>query len=873
MHRSWLESQLSRAVPPEPHSAPDLVAGDVVAAALARCGVPPAAAQRSVEAAMSVVLGTHAAGAAASGGGAAGAAAAAAAATAAAAVAAAQENGAGAPAAAAAVAAANAAAAVAAAAGARAGGGFASMFAQHVMAPSAMAAAGPPAVQSLRQVQGLLVAGDMGDLTSHLYGALVDRAGGGGAAAAGGADGGGDDAGGGAATNPERRWRATALAAHMLLALEGLGVLGGGGGGGGGGAAGGAASMLLDPFEAHKTSDLAQRLLTYYAATLLERGQLGLAPPYLCCLRPGLRGQLAGELLAAHTRRLTGLAAPDADASSSASSSAAAAEAAAAAGRAAADAECYGAYLALEHWFRRCWERQAQPAAALASCLATDIRPNELRLQLATFAVSCRHSPGYGPAARARVARWLAYPYIAALQAATAEEEERRAAAAAADGGGAAAGTESDVAAREAALLAGAAAGLDPLAALDVLDFANCCCCELALGDDVTAAAGQLLFDEVLPPGIDDAALLIAESLESGERSAGAGGEATAADGGAALRLAAALRAQAAELAGWRLYFGLDGQLARWLSRHEAAGPGPEAAALAADGCALLHDYLEQLLAPGWMRELASCSRALEAAAAGGDGAVRVSLTVTSPPGPGASQVPQAQAQGGGGGGGGGWGHPTAPYPELQGAALLEFQLALESGLRRAAASLVASSSSASAAAAAAAVQVAVEGPAAEGSPLPQGHVTVHLAAAPDARSWSALVSLLCGAVRGGLPGVPPLLLVALQADRATSLAVCRRCCVGQAVMRCAALRLSLVALGADAESPATGPQLLEMLAAPPEAAAAATDLVAAAAAGNGPGGLLELLGPGQLAQLLAVEADTAVRHLRNRQVARRLRE
>ena len=91
--------------------------------------------------------------------------------------------------------------------------------------------------------------------------------------------------------------------------------------------------------------------------------------------------------------------------------------------------------------------------------------------------------------------------------------------------------------------------------------------------------------------------------------------------------------------------------------------------------------------------------------------------------------------------------------------------------------------------------------------------------------------------------------------------------------MRCAALRLSLVALGADAESPATGPQLLEMLAAPPEAAAAATDLVAAAAAGNGPGGLLELLGPGQLAQLLAVEADTAVRHLRNRQVARRLRE
>jgi hypothetical protein len=77
-------------------------------------------------------------------------------------------------------------------------------------------------------------------------------------------------------------------------------------------------------------------------------------------------------------------------------------------------------------------------------------------------------------------------------------------------------------------------------------------------------------------------------------------------------------------------------------------------------------------------------------------------------------------------------------------------------------------------------------------------------------------------------------------------------CVVPQAVIRCAGLRLSLVRLGADAESPATGPQLVEMLAEPTSSGLEA--------------GLLELLSPAQLGGVLMVEADTYEQHLRNLQ-------
>lgn len=52
--------------------------------------------------------------------------------------------------------------------------------------------------------------------------------------------------------------------------------------------------------------DLAQRLLAFYCGSLLERGLLSLAPPYIACLGAPLRKALTHELLALHSRALTG---------------------------------------------------------------------------------------------------------------------------------------------------------------------------------------------------------------------------------------------------------------------------------------------------------------------------------------------------------------------------------------------------------------------------------------------------------------------------------------------------------------------------------------------------------------------------------------
>ncbi|GLC45762.1 hypothetical protein PLESTB_000501400 [Pleodorina starrii] len=844
--RSWLESQAMREVRPEAQSVGDLVAGDAVTAALMRCGVAPAAAQRSVEGAMSVAMGGGAAAATM------------------------YDTGGD-------------------ASSSSSSRGFGQLFVQHVMSPAALVGSGPAAVQALRLVQGLLVQGDMHELVAHLFTTLAELRAAGGDAEVGtaAADDFGGGGGGGAvaavtaafsATNPERRRRTCALAAHMLLALEGLGVL---------------RRNILDPastgpdaLEAHSVVDLTERLLVFFTGLLLEQEQLALVPMYLCVMRPPERSSLCGELLALHTRRLTGVGAVSRD------GSAADAEGLRSA-LAEADAQCHAAVVALDYWFRRCAERQRKPDAERLSLLTTDIRKDELRFQLATFTFARRHDRVYGPHQRARVARWLALPHIIAVEAA-ASASAGGAAAAAADADGAidADGAAAAAAAAEDAIYA-AAARLDPRSYYDVLEFSNCLCCEFALGDDVTAAAGQRLFEEVLPEALEAAACASADLLEasaavataSAAAAAAAGDAATGdADGGpvymfeqdremateqppserearrsseAALALAAQLRDRAAELAGWRLFYALDAKLAAWTARHEAheqarervhgqaglAG-AEEEEALLQDGGALLQEYLHELLQAGWQQHLATPERALVAAAA--DGHIRVALTVTCPPaGSGTAFLGLPT---------GDWGQPTAPYPELQGAALLEFKQALESGLRRAAAER--------GVAVEVGVEVAAEGGAAEMQPQGRGHVTLSLAVAADAQLWRGLVGLVCGVVVGELEGVPPLLLVGMEADRATSLAVCRRCCIGQAVMRCAALRLSLVRLGADAECPAAGPQLVEMLAAP----------VSEAASGLGPleSGLLELLSASQLEGVLRLEADTYEQHLRNMQELRR---
>ncbi len=84
-------------------------------------------------------------------------------------------------------------------------------------------------------------------------------------------------------------------------------------------------------------------------------------------------------------------------------------------------------------------------------------------------------------------------------------------------------------------------------------------------------------------------------------------------------------------------------------------------------------------------------------------------------------------------------------------------------------------------------------------------------------------------------------------------------------MLRCAGLRLSLVALGLDAHAPAAGPQLVDMLAAPPPSAQQQQGAEGAAGAG-GCGCLLALLSAEQAKHVLAVEADTLVTHLRNGQ-------
>ncbi|KAG2497894.1 hypothetical protein HYH03_004160 [Edaphochlamys debaryana] len=804
--RTWLENQLAKSVPPEPHAASDLVSGDAVTAALVRCGVAPAAAARGVEAALTVALASSA--------GAAGAAAAA--------------DGSG-------DAVMGSASAVAAP---LRGGSFAQLFAHHVMAPGSgsLVQTGSAAVQSLRQIQGLLVQGDMYDLAAHLYGALVDRRGGGGAADADGAA----DGSAAAAPNPERKWRSCALAAHMLLTLEGLGVLTSAPGGGA------AAAALADPIEVHKTLDLSQRLLAFFAGSLLERGRLSLLPPYLCALRPPLRAALCGELLAAHTRRLTGVAAATGEAGEEAPSAAQA------------DNECFGAYLGLGGWFRRCAERQQQPPQALRSAIPTDIRPHELRLQLASFAAACRRSRSHGPHQRARVARWLVYPYLEAAEGVQEQAAARRAAADSAPTPAAAAAASDPSHDSAEAQAAAAAALLDPLALGDLLSYACCLASELALGDDVTAAAGQALFAEVVPEGVELVALAAAEQLSqtaAAEAEADVDGAVGEAAAEASFRLAAQLRDQAAELSNWRLYFRLDARLAAWLSRHEAlaaagGGAGSEAEALVREGGELLSTFLQELLQAGWQQALASPDRALAEAE---DGVVRLALTVTAPPPPPGSHLAPP--------GVGGWGQPTAAYPELRGAALLEFSLALQAGLARAAAA-----SGLEPGALQAAVEVAGEGGGAEA----EGHISINLAVPAEPRAWQGLVGLACSLLRGGAeaPGLPPLLLVALDADRATSLAVARRCAVSQAVMRCAALRLSLVALGLDADAPAAGPQLLELLAEPPAAVGGTGG--AALPCRPGAGGLAELLSRAQLQHVLGVEAETVVTHLRNQQQRQR---
>lgn len=201
--------QAALAAPLERHTPSDLVSSDAVCSALARCGVPPASAARCVEGASAVVLGPG--------------------------WPAEQQQP-------------------------LAGRSFGALFNHYVMSPGALIGAGGPALRSLRQVQCLLIQDATHELACRLYATLVERPGLPGAAADGD-DGEGAfglppaDAADAAALggNAEQRWRTAALAAHLMVALEGLGVVPGIGRGVGLPPA----PLLLggqpsDPFEGHK---------------------------------------------------------------------------------------------------------------------------------------------------------------------------------------------------------------------------------------------------------------------------------------------------------------------------------------------------------------------------------------------------------------------------------------------------------------------------------------------------------------------------------------------------------------------------------------------------------------------------------------------
>lgn len=100
-----------------------------------------------------------------------------------------------------------------------------------------------------------------------------------------------------------------------------------------------------------------------------------------------------------------------------------------------------------------------------------------MRALLVSFVDACRLSPSHGPLHRVRAARWLAYPVLYP---------------AAADSAGGDAAAEASDASAELA---------DPSAFADMLRLVCSLCSELALGDDVTAAAAQHLLTRVLPAG------------------------------------------------------------------------------------------------------------------------------------------------------------------------------------------------------------------------------------------------------------------------------------------------------------------------------------------------------------------------------------
>jgi hypothetical protein len=233
-----------------------------------------------------------------------------------------------------------------------------------------------------------------------------------------------------------------------------------------------------------------------------------LVPPYLCHLRERVRGLLLARLVRA------------------------------AVAVRAADADCLGLHAQLAATLEAWRERQGRleeeiaagrligdPDCGPTSLLSGDVRRDELRALLAGLMAAARAGPADGPLERARLLRWLYYPFVAA-----------QAAAAAAGGGG---GSSEDGG-------SGAAGGGGTPGPLawdaswgDALHHTVGLAAELALSPGGGAGGAlRVLMEEVVPPGFFEAVEeavasqlpeLVEDELEvgggPGGRGRGGGGE------------------------------------------------------------------------------------------------------------------------------------------------------------------------------------------------------------------------------------------------------------------------------------------------------------------------------------------------------------
>ncbi|MEW5303207.1 MAG: hypothetical protein WDW36_005920 [Sanguina aurantia] len=683
------------------------------------------------------------------------------------------------------------------------------------------------AATRLRQTQRFLIEDGMHPLTQHLHNWLVMN---GRSADDSSGMGGGDGAG----ALPPPAQRNTAVAAHLLLLLEALGVLTGAVASESG--VGGMAETEADLLELNKTSTTSQQLVALHAVTLLERGHLSLVPQYLCHLRDGLREALSLELLTSCSKPFTGPCSGEQ--------------------LSAACDTCIEIYHSLSHWFTSCVARQQRPSKDLNSFLVTDIRGDELQYRLLHFLSMSRFLPSYGADARVQLARWLILPCMPLLSAHLERQHQD---------------TSEDP------------QGPAPYALdmwhvsvfIDALELLNALSCELALGNQSTAEAGHAMYDSVIPEGFEQAAFEVAQALSFALSSDEMDGRQPQASDLASLHQLHVLTSGARQ---WRAFFVLDRDSAAWTSRHEALQQGGAIGVedVVQEGTSLLHETMK-LLRCGWLADVSDPASSPTGPAAE---LFQMDLTFTahSTPASDPSQArgaADAQRQGAGGslpqsrlGTGVGSANASSlagsrgtvasaaaaaaaasqtagrSYPLLQGAHLLTAVQDMQTAV---AAELNGSSG----------VAATVEGPLGSA----QGVLVVRISCSMGSQqAWQRAVSLAASLVQSSIPGQPSLLLVNLRAAAATAAAISRRCCLSQAVMRCAALRVALVTLRAD---PSTGSDLVELLAGyqSPESGVSAGQPMT-----RHDDSLLGMLSPSMLQQVLRLEADTQVAAMQNEQ-------